>query len=227
MAAQHVGRALGWSVGCLLAPMLLGAMFGPRWIAVGLGIAVLGTLWLMLWLPRSAHRSFSTARFKQAGRRYRILAALAFTGTRERAALLSHAGCDVAGGRLERAEATLAAIDGTTLETSERAVWLNNRACVALEVTSDRDPLAMLALIDEAIGLRPDVPAIQHTRARALLAVGRLDDAIAVLESMRAGGELAPMLEAERCKELAIAWDRKGQADYASDYRDRARLVAR
>jgi hypothetical protein len=44
---------------------------------------------------------------------------------------------------------------------------------------------------------------------------------------MRTGGELAPGLEAERCRDLADAWDRKGQADYARDYRDRARLVAR
>jgi len=216
---------VGWTVGCLAAPMLLGVMFGPRWIAVGLLIGVLATLWLMLWLPRSAHRAFSTARFERAARRYRILAAFAFSGARERAALLSRAGCDVAAGRLERAEAALAAIDPATLETSERAVWLNNRACAALD--AGRDPTAALAVADEAIGLRPDVPAIQHTRARALLAVGRLDDAIAVLDAMRAGGELAPQLEAERCRELATAWDRKGQADYASDYRERARLVAR
>ncbi len=80
--------------------------------------------------------------------------------------------------------------------------------------------------MDEAIGLRPDVPAIQHTRARALLAVGRIDDAISVLDAMRAAGELAPQLEADRCRDLATAWERKGQVDYAMDYRDRARLVA-
>ena len=224
MAAQHVGRAVGWTVGCLLAPALLGAMFGPRWVAVGLLIAVLGTLWLLLWLPRSAHRAFEIARFDRAARRYRILALLAFSAHRERAATLSRAGCDVASGKLERAEAALDDIDPASLETSERAVWLNNRACAALD--ANRDATLALATVDEAIGLRPDVPAIQHTRARALLAVGRLDDAIAVLDAMRAGGELAPHLEAERCRELATAWDRKGQADYASDYRDRARLVA-
>jgi predicted Zn-dependent protease len=205
--------------------MLLGVMFGPRWIAVGLGIAVLASLWLVLWLPRSAHRAFSTARFARAGRRYRLLGALAFTAARERAALLSRAGCDVAAGRLDRAETVHAAIDPAALESSERAVWLNNRACAALD--GGGDATSALALADEAIDLRPDVPALQHTRARALLAVGRLDDAIAVLDAMRAGGELPPQLEAERCRDLAAAWDRKGQADYASDYRERARLVAR
>jgi predicted Zn-dependent protease len=103
-------------------------------------------------------------------------------------------------------------------------VWLNNRACVELD--AERDAVAALALADEATVLRPDVPAVQHTRARALLAVGRLDDAIAVLEGMRTGGELSLRLEAERCRELAAAWERKGQRDYADDYRDRARLHA-
>ena len=39
-------------------------------------------------------------------------------------------------------------------------------------------------------------------------------------------GELSLRLEAERCRELATAWERKGQRDYADDYRDRARLHA-
>ena len=224
MAAQHVGRLVGWAIGCFLAPLLLGTMFGRRWIAVGLAIALLGTMWLLLWLPRSAHAAFRGGRYARASRRYRLLAGLAFSAARERAARLSRAGSDVAAGKLARAEAALDAIDGASLESSERAVWLNNRACAALD--AGRDAVAALALADEAIGLRPDVPAIQHTRARALLAVGRLDDAIAVLDAMRAGGELEPQLEAQRCSELATAWERKGQADYASDYRDRARLLA-
>jgi predicted Zn-dependent protease len=225
VAAQHVGRAVGWTVGCLLAPVALGVMFGPAWIAVGLAVAVLASLWLVFWLPRSAHRAFQAGRFGRATRRYRVIALLAFSASRERAAVLSRAGCDVAAGRLERAEATLAALDSAALDASERAVWLNNRACAALD--GGRDPASALALADQAIELRPDVPSIQHTRARALLAVGRTDDAIAVLDAMRSGGELDPRLEAERCKELADAWERKGQADYASDYRARAQLVAR
>jgi hypothetical protein len=44
---------------------------------------------------------------------------------------------------------------------------------------------------------------------------------------MRAGGELAPALESDRCRELALAWERKGQSDYAQDYRARAVLHAR
>ena len=81
--------------------------------------------------------------------------------------------------------------------------------------------------IDEASAIRPDVPAVQHTRGMALLAVGRIDDAIAVLDGMRAAGELPPRLEAERCRDLAKAWAQKGQAAYAEDYRLRAEALAR
>ncbi|HWU89641.1 MAG TPA: tetratricopeptide repeat protein, partial [Kofleriaceae bacterium] len=146
------------------------------------------------------------------------------TRRRERAAALSCAGCSIAIGELGAASEVLDAIDPATLDASERVVWLNNRACVALEV--GRDAQAALALAEEATSLRPDVPAIQHTRARALLAVGRVDDAIAVLDAMRAGLELPAYLEAERCRELARAWERKGQAAYAEDYRERARMQA-
>ena len=102
-------------------------------------------------------------------------------------------------------------------------MWLNNRACLAL---AGGDPVTALALADEATALRPDVPALQHTRGMALLAVGRIDDAISVLDQMRAGGDLAPRLEAERCRDLARAWTQKGEAAYAEDYRLRAEALA-
>jgi predicted Zn-dependent protease len=225
VAAQHVGRLVGWSIGCVAAPLVLGSMFGPAWIAVGMSCAALATLWLALWLPRSAHAAFEGARFDRAARRYRLIALMSFSPTRERAALLSRAGCEVGAGRLPRAEALLAALDPVGLDTSERVVWLNNRASASLDAGGD--PHAALELVDEAIALRPDVPAVQHTRGKALLAVGRVDDAIAVLDAMRAGGELSPHLEAARCADLARAWEAKGQAAYADDYRERARLVAR
>ncbi|MDX2088458.1 MAG: tetratricopeptide repeat protein [Kofleriaceae bacterium] len=225
MAAQHVGRLIGWGMGCILAPIVLGSLFGPRWVAVGIVLATLLTLALVMWLPRSAHAAFAAGRFPRAARRYRILASLAFTGPRERAAILSRAACDLGAGHVEAADSILGTLDAATLSASERVVWLNNRACAALD--AGRDPQAALALVDEAIGMRPDVPAIQHTRARALLAVGRVDDAIAVLDAMRTGGELPTALEAERCRDLATAWDRKGQRAYADDYRNRARLQVR
>jgi len=224
VAARHVGGLIGWLAGCALAPVLMGMLFGRGWIVVGITCSVIATMWLGLWLPRAAHRAFETARYKVARRRYRAIYALAFSTSRARAAQLSIAATELAAGHHAEADALLATIDPATLDHAEHAVWLNNRACAALD--AGRDPHAALAEVDRAVALRPDVPGILHTRARALVAVGRLDDAIAVLEAMRAGGELPLRLEAERCRELAAAWERKGQRAYADDYRDRARLHA-
>jgi predicted Zn-dependent protease len=225
VAARHVGRLASWAVACGAAPVLLGSALGRPWVLIGASAAVLATVWLVLWLPRAAHAAFEAARYAEAARRYRLIASAAFTAARERAAILSRAGCAVAGGRPVVAERILARFEAATLDAAERVTWLNNRACLALDTGGD--PHAALALVEDAVALRPDVPAVQHTRATALIAVGRFDEAIAVLEAMRSGGELAPALEAVRCRELATAWEHKGQPDYAADYRDRARLVAR
>lgn len=214
---------MGWAAGAILAPVVAGSMFGARWWWVGIGCGLVATLWLMLWLPRAAHRHFEAARFGKAARRYRFIGSIAFTRRRERAAILSRAGCHLALGRIPAAAEALASIDPAVLDTSERVVWLNNRACLALARPGATDALA---LVEEATALRPDVPAIQHTRAMALLEVGRIDDAITVLDAMRTAGELPPQLEGERCRELARAWEQKGQGAYAADYRERARLHA-
>jgi predicted Zn-dependent protease len=224
VGTYHVGRLLSWLLGSTAAPVVLGSLLGRRGAWLGMLCVCAVLLWLLLWLPRSAHRAFEAARFPRAARRYRLLGALAFTRRRERAAVLSFAGCRIAAGDLAAASSALAAIDPSSLDASERVVWLNNRACIALD--SGHDPHGALALVEEATALRPDVPAVQHTRAKALLAVGRVDDAISVLDAMRSGGELPPYLEAERCRELALAWEQKGQSDYAADYRERARLTA-
>jgi predicted Zn-dependent protease len=223
---MYAVRAIGWTVACFAVPAVLGALLGPRWIAIGALAVIIATLWLVFWLPRSAHAAFQAARFSRATRRYRLLESLAFTRSRALSALLSRSGCEVATGRLDRAGVLLASIAPAELAPAERAVWLNNRACLLLDAELP-EPTAALTLADEAIELRPDVPAIQHTRGRALLGVGRIDDAIAVLDAMRTAGELEPYLEAERCRDLATAWEKKGEGEYASDYRARAQLVAR
>jgi predicted Zn-dependent protease len=207
------------------APVLAGAVLGRPWGSIGVVSALLATVWLVIWLPRSAHHAFEAARYARALRRYHVISSLAFTARRTRAAQLSRAACHLAAGRHEAAAELLATIEDAGLDPAERVVWLNNRACAALDAGAE-DPHAVLALVEEATALRPDVPAVQHTRARALIAVGRLDDAISVLDAMRTAGELPLRLEADRCRELAAAWERKGQNDYAADYRDRARLHA-
>jgi predicted Zn-dependent protease len=210
----------------VVLPLLGGGLTGLRTGGMaGIALGVLLVLWLWLWLPRSAHAAFEDGKYGTAERRYRLLGFVATTVARERAVLLSRAGCLVAAAQIERAQHLLASLDTNELVAAERAVWLNNRACAALAAGSD--PHTALALVDEASALRPDVPAVQHTRGMALLAVGRVDDAIAVLDGMRAGGELPPRLEAERCRDLATAWSQKGQAAYAEDYRLRAETLAR
>jgi hypothetical protein len=224
VAARHVGNLVGWATGCILAPIFLRSAFGRGWGAIGVGLALLATVWLVIVLPRWAHGAFEAGKYKRARRRYRLLRLLAFSAPRERAALLSRAGCEIASGNPAGAAPILAALESSELDTAERVTWLNNRACLALDTGGD--PAAALALVEEATALRPDVPAIQHTRARALLAVGRVDEAITVFEAMRGGGELPARLEAERCRDLALAWEQKGQPAYAEDYRARARLHA-
>jgi len=217
---RFVARIVLCAVIILALPALGAGGFAGIGAVIGAGLAIAATLWLWLWLPRSAHAAFEAGKYRAAARRYRVLGALAGTRARERAALLSRGGCAVAEGDVARAEALLATLAIDDLAVAERAVLLNNRACA--ELAAGRDPHAALALVDEASALRPDVPAVQHTRGMALLAVGRIDDAIAVLDGMRAGGELPPRLEAERCRDLARAWTQKGETAYAEDYRLRA-----
>lgn len=213
---------------CIVAVLLLipvvGAVLFERGGAVGGAmLSMVAVLWLWLWLPRLAHGAFNAGKFRAAATRYRWGERLAVTPVRERAARLSRAGCAIAMNEVAAAERLLASFDVQTLHGAERAVWLNNRACARLPA----DPTAALADADEATALRPDVPALQHTRAMALLALDRIDDAITILDAMRAGGELPRRLEADRCRELARAWERKGQSAYAEDYRLRAEAFAR
>jgi predicted Zn-dependent protease len=212
-----------WLTVALAVPITTGTIAGRLGTLIGIGATILGSLWLWFWLPRSAHTAFEAGRYTAASRRYHLLHSLATSATRERAALLSRIGCHVASNELDAAARLFATIDTSKLDVSERAVMLNNRACALLAT----DPRAALAIVDEATALRPDVPALQHTRGMALLAVGRIDDAIHVLDALRGAGELAPRLEADRCRDLASAWANKGETAYADDYRLRAEALNR
>jgi tetratricopeptide (TPR) repeat protein len=138
---------------------------------------------------------------------------------------VSIAGCHLVDRDYQRAQRALTAIDGERLPGLLRAAWLNNRAyAIARGGTGDGgDPLA---LVDEALALRPGVPGFLHTRGLALLAAGRFDDAIRAFEAVWESGDLDPTLEAERCHDLAVAWEKKGHVDYAADYRLRALRAA-
>ncbi len=191
---------------------------GPRGPVLATVTIISGVLLYWFTLPRLAHRAYRQGNLASAARRYRWLAA-SYVPERRRAALLSIGACLVAGQDFERAANALAALDETTLQPSEAATLLNNRA--ALELARGGDPAHALALAERAGELRPDVAEIAHTRATALLALGQLDEAIVILEAGR-GSVDKPRFEAERCIELARAWHSKGQFEYAMEYRNRA-----
>jgi len=117
-------------------------------------------------------------------------------------------------------------IDPTRLRESARAAWHNNRAYALAR--SGGDPAQALADSDAAVALRPDLSGFRHTRGLVLLALDRVDEAIRELDAVwrRGAGEDAPLLEAERCHDIGLAWSRKGEPDYAADYFERARRAA-
>jgi predicted Zn-dependent protease len=189
----------------------------------------LAAIWLTtrVVLPRAAHRAFRAGDYGRAGGLYAILAAIRLDPAARAAARVSRAACRVGREDWSGALDALAGQAAAGLPEPVRAAWLNNRAYAV--VRSGGSPAEALALADGAVALRPDVPGFRHTRAIALLACGRVDEAIRELDEVwRRGDERAPqpLLEAERCYDLGLAWDRKGEAAHAADYFDRARRVA-
>ena len=196
------------------------AAAGPRTAALtGLLWTLIGTL-VVVVVPRAAHAAFERGGFGAAGWRYRALAWLSPSRARRAAARVSVAACRLSAGDVAGGERELGRVDERALDGAGRAAWLNNRAYA--ELVGGGDAARALTWADEAQRLRPDVPGLVHTRGLALLAAGRTDDAIRSFEAMWELGDLAPRLEAERCRDLARAWDAKGHRDYAADYRARA-----
>lgn len=207
-----------------LAAVLYGRAAG--WIALAsLSVLPLG-MWI--WLPRAGHRAFRRGDFKRARMWYRALR-LTTLSARSRAAIeVSLAACGLATEDFAYALRVLAEVDRAALGDAARAAWLNNRAYALARSGGDVD--AALRCSEQAIALRPDVAGFRHTRGVALLAVGRLDDAIRELErlwddlSEQISNEYA-LLECERCYDLGVAWQQKGDAEYAADYFRRAHQV--
>lgn len=184
-------------------------------LAVLCGLCVFAWFWLVV--PRRATRAFAAGQLLRARRHYRWLAASWWPERRD-AARLSLAACAIglqhdASALLDQLTTRLA-----TLGLSERAALANLRALQALQ-TGRHD--AALDFADAACALRPDVPELAHTRALCLIALDRTDEAIALLELATAEPDHTRH-EAERCAALAVAWLRKGERDYARDYRRRA-----
>jgi hypothetical protein len=212
-------------VAVALAALAVGiqAALGLPLIVVAAGVWLAWYLAGTVLLPRLAHAVFRAGETHRARRRYRLLGLLS-PAARD-ASRISVAGCHLVDRDYPRAQVALLAIDGDRLPGLLRAAWLNNRAyAIARGGTGDGGDA--LALVDEALALRPGVPGFLHTRGLALLAASRFDEAIRAFEAVWESGELDPTLEAERCHDLAIAWEKKGHADYAADYRLRALRAA-
>ncbi len=187
-------------------------------------VAVLAARYL---LPRLAHRSFTAGNFAEARRRYRYVLWTSVTRNRRAAARVSIAGAYLAEGRFADGAAATDAIDGETLDPATRAGWLNNRAYAALRQGANGAAAEVaLGQVRDALKARPDVPALLHTEGIALIATGRVEEAIRVLESLWEHGELGPRLESERSADLARAWAARGELAYAADYARRARMAA-
>lgn len=195
-------------------------------------LLTLAGIWLVFGLlpsalPRMAHRAFRQGAFGRAALGYDVLRRVSLDPGARGALDVCVAACDLARARHRRALERLDRMRPGRLPEAARAAWLNNRAYALVRDGQDADQA--LEHIDAALGLRPDVAGFRHTRGIALLAAGRLDDAIRELDSLWgeiAGDDVPPLLEAERCYDLGRAWRRKGEPDYAADYFQRARRAA-
>ena len=214
--------------GVVAGAMVAGQQQAGRAGAVAGSVAAMAFVsWLGLLLPRAAHHHFRAGNVRAAGRRYRLLRAVTIDPERRGAIDVSLAACSLAGDDIIGARTTLARVDRKRVGEATRSALLNNLAYASL--CSGGDGYAALALADEAIALRPHVAGFHHTRAAALLALNRLDEAIRILDDLWrdiAGDDDSAILEAERCYDLGRAWQRKGHTDYARDYFERARRAA-
>lgn len=222
-SGSRVGVWTGRSAGFVAA--LVPALVATAVAGGSAGLAAFAAMGLLLQmlrlvLPAAAHAAFTRGDLTAAHRRYRALATLAWLRHRRTAAVVSLAAVELARGELDQAEARLAALDDAALDGDARAACLNNRAMIALRRGHALGEA--VALAEAAVALRPDVPGIRHTHALALLAQGQLDAAISAFDELHRMTELPPLLEAERCDDLAAAWLQRGEADYAAEYRERA-----
>ena len=196
---------------------------------IALVVLAVVPLVLWLWLPRAAHSAFRRGDYPRARRLYWLLR-LTSLSARSRAAIdVSLAACAMATEAFTRALRVLERVEQDALGEAARAAWLNNRAYAL--VRSGGDPQAALRDCDQAIASRPDVAGFHHTRGVVLLALDRVDEAIGELERLwdhlaGEGGADQTLLEAERCYDLGVAWQKKGDTAYAADYFQRAYQTA-
>jgi len=213
---------LGIALGMVVGAAQLGRLYG---VAAGGGVFAIGLT--ILWLPRAANKAFKAGNFGRARGLYLVLRVVIFDRWTRASVDVSLAACALARFSYRDALALLEQVDLDALSEAARAVWLNNRAYARARLGEDKE--AALDDITEAIEMRPQVAGFRHTRGLALLALGRLDEAIRELDAVwrrQSGDEETPFLEAERCYDIGVAWTQRGELEYAADYFDRARRAA-
>ena len=123
---RFAGRLVAWVALVVLDVVVFASGMGKVGIGIGLVFAIVSTWSDVVLAAALGARAFELGHIDRAARRYRYIGALAFTASRERAALLSRGGCHVAAGRVDAAERLLGQLDPDSLDGAERAVWLNN-----------------------------------------------------------------------------------------------------
>jgi tetratricopeptide (TPR) repeat protein len=185
-------------------------------------IALLVAAWLAWRLPRAlGRRAFAAMRWSAAARWYTVASLLALRGVTRSSYRVSLAACQLGRGRAARAERLLEHVERKPMLPATRAAWNNLKAYAMVRTEPAGDLALALALVDEALRLRPSVHGFRHTRAVILLAMGRVDEATTDLEQIwgpMGGDEAPPHLRAERAWDLGCAWAAKGEGDYADDY---------
>ncbi len=214
-------------VAAMVALVYVARGYGRAAAALTAVVCLVALASLTIWLPRAAHRCFDRGDYGRSAFYYHVLRRTLLEGSARLSVEVSLAACDLARGDFAKSLRRLDTVDTAKISEAARSAWLNNRAySLARE---GRDPAHALDCATEAIELRPEVAGFRHTRGVALLALGRIDDAIRELDAVWSaldGADPPPLLEAERCFDLATAWARRGERDYARDYYERAHRAA-
>jgi len=217
---QRLARTLPILAICGLILLVFQESRGLGWLCLA-GLIV-GRTAIRIWIPMAAHRAFRRGDSGRARILYALLRAIRLQPSARQSLLVSLGACSVEREDWKSAEHLLGRVQEESLAESARAIWLNNRAYILLRTGGSA--VEALRLVDEATAMRPGVPGFRHTRGVALIQSDKVDEGIRELHAMweRSGGEMSELLEAERCYDLAMAWEATGETEYANDYLRRA-----
>jgi tetratricopeptide (TPR) repeat protein len=167
---------------------------------------------------RRVLRHFREGRFDLARRGTEWLMQLSRKPASRSALALNLAACHLAAGEYEPGGQVLLDLDRESLDASVDGIWENNYAYFLLGTGGS--PTEAFSLADQAASRSPSNPAFRSTRGIALLALGRVDDALSELQlAVDMGSEhQGAAAMAENYFHLARAWEARGEVAYARDH---------